>query len=331
MDLELQRPAGLEGPGWTSIEDCLERLRRAARDQDRPLMIGTAKELVEATARVVLHARGETVASGEDYQRVVNRAHAALERQPGPELAADLTISSIATATKKIATQLRDLRNRYGTGHGRAIAPQVAEELVLVSADAAMLWCRWALRRLEHLIAGAPSTLARDLDGAIFRTGELAARLTAANLPELDLPEQHLLGVAVAHRAMRDTRLVMWEGVEACAATPETDTWPAGYRAGLVEGLFLDREGYVDANSWGVRQAAVVLASHPDADGVMRELAEKICQASWSYRFASSAETRGAVLKVMRDMVAVLPTGASRQSWKEIADRFSAETAEEVL
>jgi hypothetical protein len=58
MDLELQRPTGLEDRGWASIEDCLERLRRAAQDQDRPLLIGTAKDLVEATAKVVLHARG---------------------------------------------------------------------------------------------------------------------------------------------------------------------------------------------------------------------------------------------------------------------------------
>jgi Abortive infection C-terminus len=294
-------------------------------------MIGTAKDLVEATAKVVLHARGETVASREQYQRVVNRAHAALERQPGPELAADLTISAIATATKQIATQLRELRNRYGSGHGRAIAPEVAEELVLVSADAAMLWCRWALRRLEHLIAGAPSTLAHDLDGAIFHTGELAARLAAANLPELDLPEQHLLGVAVAHRAMRDTGVVMREGVEACATTPGTNTWPAGYRAGLVDGLFLDPGGYIDANSWGIQQAAVVLASQPDADAVMQELSEKIRQASWSHRFASNADTRRAAIRTMREMMAVLPTDPSRQKWREIADRLSAAIVDEVL
>jgi Abortive infection C-terminus len=294
-------------------------------------MIGTAKDLVEATAKVVLHARGQTVASREKYQRVVNRAHAALERQPGPELAADLTIRDIATATKQIATQLRELRNRYGTGHGRAIAPEVAEELVLVSTDAAMLWCRWALRRLEHLIAGAPSTLAHDLDGAIFHTGELAARLAAANLPELDLPEQHLLGVAVAHRAMRDTGLVKLEGVEACATTPGTDVWPAGYRAGLVEGLFLDPGGYIDANSWGIQQAAIILASHPNADAVMQELSEKIRQASWSHRFASNAQTRRAAIRTMREMMAVLPTDASRQKWREIADRLSAATADEEL
>jgi hypothetical protein len=33
MDLELQRPTGLEDRGWTSIEGCLERLRRAAQPE----------------------------------------------------------------------------------------------------------------------------------------------------------------------------------------------------------------------------------------------------------------------------------------------------------
>jgi hypothetical protein len=130
---------------------------------------------------------------------------------------------------------------------------------------------------------------------------------------------------------MHDTRVVMWEGVEECARTPGTDTWPAGYRAGLVEGLFLDPGGYIDANFWGIQRAAVVLASHPDADAVMQELSEKIRQASWSYRFARNAETRHAAIKTMRDMMAVLPTEGSRRKWVEIADRLSAATVDEVL
>jgi hypothetical protein len=34
MDLELQRPDGLEDAAWASIEDCLNRLQRAVRDDD---------------------------------------------------------------------------------------------------------------------------------------------------------------------------------------------------------------------------------------------------------------------------------------------------------
>jgi len=63
----------------------------------------------------------------------------------------------------------------------------------------------------------------------------------------------------------------------------------------------------------------------------MQELSEKIRQASWSYRFASSVQTRRAVIRTMRDMVEVLPTDASRQNWREIADRLSAAPVDEAL
>jgi hypothetical protein len=132
------------GP-WESIEDCLNRLQRALRDEDQLLTVGSAKELVEATAPVVLDARGRRAASGEDYQHAVQRAHGALERQPGPDLAGDPAIRAIAQGAKPIAVRLRDLRNDHGTGHGRAIVPDVAEEIMLVSIDAAMLWSRCGL------------------------------------------------------------------------------------------------------------------------------------------------------------------------------------------
>jgi hypothetical protein len=229
MDLELQRPDGLEDAAWASIEDCLNRLQRAVRDNDRLLTVGAAKELVEATARVVLHARGQPAASGEAYQQVVNRAHAAVERQPGPDLATDPAVRVIAQGAKTIATQLRELRNEYGTGHGRAFVPDVAEEIILVTMDAAVLWSRWALRRLQHLIAGMPSPLARELDeGNVFRSGELRDRLIAVDLPHLEPDDQRLLGVAVAQRAMRGTFVARWAQIQSILASLEaSSTWSA--------------------------------------------------------------------------------------------------------
>jgi len=99
-----------------------------------------------------------------------------------------------------------------------------------------------------------------------------------------------------------------------------------GYRAGVAEGLFLDREGYVDANPWGVREAAIVLASHPDASAVLDELSGKIRQAGWAHRFAESTRTRGEVVAAMREMSAVLPSEDSRRLWDEIAGRLSGPT-----
>jgi Abortive infection C-terminus len=318
--LELERPEGLEDRAWESIEDCLNRLQRAFRDGDRLLIVGSAKELVEATARVVLDARGQPAASGEDFQEAVNQAHVALKRQPGPELAIDPAVRAIAQGSKTIATQLRELRNDYGTGHGRAFIPDVAEEVMLVGVDAAMLWSRWALRRLQHFIAGMPSMLARELhEGKTIRSGELRDRLVAVDLPSLDPDDQRLLGVAVADRAMRGTFVIKEDGVDACAEAQDASLWPPGYREGLAEGLFLDRKGHVYVEEWGARHTAIVLAAHPDPGAVLCALSEKIRQASWSPRFANSAQTRREVITSMREVEAVLPTYNGRRCWQQIA------------
>jgi hypothetical protein len=120
MDMTLDRPDGLGDSGWNSIQSCRDRLERAAEADDRPWVIGCAKELVEATAHVVLRERGIVVGSNEGYEPAVSRAHAALGRQPGPGLADDTAVREIALGAKRIAVQLRELRNRYGTGHGKS-------------------------------------------------------------------------------------------------------------------------------------------------------------------------------------------------------------------
>lgn len=334
MDVELTKPEGLDETAWQAIDQCQQRMETALASGDQSLVIGAAKDLVEATARVVLGERGDTVASGEKLPTILNRAHNALDRQPGVGLAADTTIRNIAQGAKSIAAQLPELRNRYGTGHGRASAPEIADELVVVSADAAMLWSRWALRRLEALISGRPSSLAKDLlDGKIFHRGELANRLKAANLPTLGVPDQRLLGVAVAHRAMDNTYVVQRDGVEACASVSTLDEWPPAYRAGLAEGLILDGNGYVNANPWGVRQSAMVLSAHPDAADVLDQLLEKVKTAAWSYRFAESASTRPEVATAMADIAAVLPSALSQKLWSDLTaalvDRAASEQMDE--
>lgn len=325
MDLELPRPAGLDEPTWASIESYRVRLDKAIQDKDHPLVIGTAKELVEATAKVVLDARGQTVPSNEDFSSVVGRAHVFLDRQPGQGLAKDVPIRNVAQGARTIVNQLPEIRNKYGTGHGRQVQPEVAEELFLVGVDAALLWTRWALRRLEHMIAGQPSTLVRDLrDGGIFHSGELARRLKAANLDHVEPAEQHLLGVAVGQRAMNETYVVRADGVEACGRDANLETWPPGYRAGVVEGLFLDREGYVRADKWGSHHAGLVVAPHPEAAKVLVDLSAKLDHAAWSYHFTTNHDLRKESVDAMRSVMGVLATEEDRQLWSEMANRFTA-------
>lgn len=262
---KLERPGGLDDRTWKAIGDLVARLNSAIAARDLELVVGCAKELAEAVAKIVLVARGVPVASAARFPDVLTSAHAALDRQPGRGLASDVQVRNIAQGAKSVASQLPELRNKYGTGHGRSVAPEVAEEIALVAVDGALLWVRWALRRLHHVIKGRPDLLIRDLESGTFYRGDLAERLAAARLNEQSVGDQHLVGFNVARRAMRETFLVMNEGVEACTESIDFERWPTGYRSGLLNGLFLTSDGLIDASPWSVHQAALLLRTSGDA------------------------------------------------------------------
>lgn len=317
----LERPDGLDDTAWAAIDQALTRLNTAISASDLQLVIGCAKELAESVAKVVLVARGNTVASGAAFLDVLGNAHAALDRQPGRGLAVDAQIRNIAQGAKKVASQLPELRNKYGTGHGRAVAPEVADELALVAVDGALLWVRWALRRLHHLIKGRPDLLIRDLEGATFYRGDLQERLAAARLVEHDVPDQYQVGFHIARRAMRDTFLVMEEGVEACTESTDLDRWPPGYRSGLLNGLFLTADGLIDATPWSVKQAALLLQTSDDrlSDAIV-ELAEKLRVANYGTRLGDDTARQKAE-SAIQDMRSQAPAAATA-SWKIIEDRL---------
>lgn len=321
VDFRLDRPEGLSDGHWAAIQSCSERLGRAVTSNDLPLCIGASKELVEATAKVVLEARGVAVANKADFTNVLTQAHQQLDRQPGAGLCTDAPVRDIAQGVKKIATQLADLRNTYGTGHGRPYVIEFAEEVALASIDAALVWTRWALRRLRSLILGSPTALARDLlGGTTFYRGTLAERLQAARLSDLDIGDQRLLGLAVARRAMRGTFLVMEEGVERCSETRDSTTWPVGYREGLLEGLFIGLDGRLDATPWSVDQAALLINSLPEAvAGAVAELATKCNSANYSDRMDEQAN-RQSVLTALNGARLVLPSWAG-DAWRTIISR----------
>jgi hypothetical protein len=322
----ITRPVGLDDTSWEAIEERHARLAKAMTDCDWPLAVGAAKELVETLSGVVLHASGEVISSAEAMPTLLARTHAALERDPR-HLAADPAARTIIQSVKTMAAQLAELRNRYGTGHGRPVPTVPAPELAELCTDTALVWIRWALRRLPHLLTGQPTVLARDLDGpGIFRRGQLTERLSEVNLPGVSGPNQHLLGVAVARRAMgitSKTFTVAGDGVEACANDQSLDTWPAEFRRGLVEGLFLDRGGFVDVDTWAVRCAVRIVAPHPDAAVVLRGLSAMIGQATWSARFAANAAERDQVTQEIPSLVAALPAGGAQVHWLSIGQQLA--------
>jgi len=168
----LQRPSSLDA---TRICDWMERARSAG---DWELVVGSSKELAEAVAKMVLDARGESFGSASKFPELVNAAHNVLGRQPGEGLADDQITGDVAASAKKIVLRVAELRGTLGTGHGRTRPPDVVAEHAEITADAAVLWSRWTLRRLDAIVDGRVSDVVRDLWSQTFYKGDVAGRLT---------------------------------------------------------------------------------------------------------------------------------------------------------
>lgn len=117
----------------------------AAIPHDPDLAIGTAKELVETCCKTILLERGIPVDEKWNLSQLVKATYKELKLTPDdiPERAkaADVIkrlLSNLATVTQGLA----ELRNRYGTGHGKSAST------------------RGLRSRHAKLAAGAASTLA---------------------------------------------------------------------------------------------------------------------------------------------------------------------------
>lgn len=99
----------------------IDRIRNAIED-DPDLAIGTAKELVETTCRTILADYGLIADAGWDVTRLVKEARGVLKLVPEdiPDSAkgAD-TIKRMLSNLGQISQGIAELRNLYGTGHGK--------------------------------------------------------------------------------------------------------------------------------------------------------------------------------------------------------------------
>jgi hypothetical protein len=99
----------------------IDRIRNAI-DGDPDLAIGTAKELVETTCKTIIADYGLTADSGWDITRLVKEARGVLKLVPEdiPDSAKGAeTIKRMLSSLGQISQGIAELRNLYGTGHGK--------------------------------------------------------------------------------------------------------------------------------------------------------------------------------------------------------------------
>ncbi|WP_169317516.1 abortive infection family protein [Actinacidiphila oryziradicis] len=116
--------------GYTTWRDTIDRVRRFGAEYPDDA-IGAAKQLIEATAKFVLLKRGLPVDESLNLPALIKQAQQALQLHPAAPPASTRGVSPdnadsikrILGALASAATGVAELRNRYGTGHGRLAAP----------------------------------------------------------------------------------------------------------------------------------------------------------------------------------------------------------------
>lgn len=144
-----------------AIEAQTLRLRRAVGDS--PLLIGTAKDLMETAARYVLDELGQPARKNASFSELMHLARERLGLLP--EQAAEGETAKLVARVRdsmwKAASAVNELRNTEGTGHGRIAAPttpaDIAEELV----QSAALCAQQLLRALDRTYRTGEATRQR--------------------------------------------------------------------------------------------------------------------------------------------------------------------------
>ncbi|PYC65736.1 hypothetical protein C7C46_32315 [Streptomyces tateyamensis] len=148
---QAQDLSGLRDPSGILAE-----LQRVSRDlaSDPAGAIGSAKQLIEATAKTVLLERGLAVDENAKVPALVKQAQKALALDasavtPGPD--GTDAVKKILGGVAAIAVGVAELRNRgYGTGHGQASTPTgLGARHAHLAANAALTWCELMLDTLR--------------------------------------------------------------------------------------------------------------------------------------------------------------------------------------
>jgi hypothetical protein len=166
----------------------------------------------------------------------------------------------------------------------------------------ASAWSVWLLAALDHHLQGlaqfSENVWAIE-QGEPFRQGELRRYLLdGLQLVGLQPDQQRRLGAAVGRRWVRGTVVAGTDAVDPLAAGDEG--YPSSFAAGVIEGLFIDTNGYVRSKvDAGSRAAAI--AGRADVEGAetLTAIADTIETSELAYAFGT--DDQRAVIRELRE------------------------------
>lgn len=129
-------------------------VKRAQRgERDAALLVGTGKDLIEATARHVLVRRTGSYPTGESFGATLYAAFDRLGLRAAHNLEQQLDaepVAAVQQALYLLAVAVNRLRNVEGTGHGRPFPPKVSDADARLAVEAMGLVSEMLLRLLER-------------------------------------------------------------------------------------------------------------------------------------------------------------------------------------
>ncbi|MDQ1246644.1 MAG: hypothetical protein QG597_1012 [Actinomycetota bacterium] len=135
-----------------AVREHLDRISRAIESDDPAQAIGSAKELIESTAKLVLRELGRSADDARDLPKLAMEAQLALKvhpstAAPGPD--GSDAVKRILGGVTTVATGVAELRNKAGTGHGPG-SPRAGLGVrhAHLAVGAARLWCEFMLDTL---------------------------------------------------------------------------------------------------------------------------------------------------------------------------------------
>jgi len=106
------------------IEEYIQRIRNSL-DADPALAVGSTKDLIESVLKTILGLHGANIGD-EDMPKLLKRAQVALGIDPKdiePAAPGAESLRKLLGSMTQIVISVTELRNLYGTGHGKSMAP----------------------------------------------------------------------------------------------------------------------------------------------------------------------------------------------------------------
>ena len=149
------RPAGIGSVqsigDRPAIEDQLSRLRRAS--DDPALLLGTAKEMLESTAKYVAEAFSVPIRSTMSFDELWHLARDRLKLLPEQVEMSEPGAKEVRTILQSSWTIVRmtnQIRNDEGTGHGRTLPTAVTQQIAMMVVREACSVAELVLSELDR-------------------------------------------------------------------------------------------------------------------------------------------------------------------------------------